>query len=567
MAIKLGDMLVRARLITQEQLDRALEEQETTGMRFGSCLIKLGYVRDEILAQFLSSQFKVPSVDISDDRIDSAVLSLIPPEMAHRYEVVPVKREGKVLTLAMTNPTDLYAIEDVKFHTGMEVTPVVVTETAIRDALAKHYETSRELETIAAPEQEAVQAELEFLEAEEEEEDIAQLEAAGRSAPVLKLVNFLIVDAVKRRASDIHIEPYERILRVRFRLDGLLEEVMTPPYRLRGAIASRVKIMAALDISERRIPQDGRIKVRVRDKLIDLRVSVVPTLFGEKIVMRILDQSSLMLDMTDLGFEEDSLRRFLRAIEQPLGVVLVTGPTGSGKSTTLYSALSRLNTAEVHILTVEDPIEYNLKGINQVQVNEEIGLTFASALRAFLRQSPNIIMVGEIRDSETAEIAVRAALTGHLVLSTIHTNDAPSTVNRLIDMGVEPFLVAASVSLIQAQRLVRKICKECKQPATLEPKLLKEAGIDPGELEGHTVYRGAGCPHCNNTGYRGRIAVFEVMALTPEIRSLILERASTSTITQVAKEQGMKTLREDALIKLKKGVTTVEEVISETASI
>ncbi len=566
MALRLGEMLVRAHLITQEQLDRSLDEQEVTGLKLGSCLIKLGFVTDENLAEFLSQHFKVPNIDISHDDIDPAVLGLIPSEMAHRYEIVPVKRQGKVLTLAMSNPTDLYAIEDVKFHTGLEVSPCVVAEGTLRHALMKYYETRKELDTIS-PEEKAEDAELEFMESEEEEQDIAQLEAAGRSAPVLKLVNFLITDAVKRGASDIHIEPYEKLLRVRFRLDGVLQEVMTPPYRLKAAISSRVKIMSKLDIAERRIPQDGRIKVRVADKLIDLRVSVVPTLFGEKIVMRILDQSSLMLDMTDLGFEEDVLRRFLKAIEQPLGIVLVTGPTGSGKSTTLYSALSRLNTPEVHILTVEEPIEYNLRGINQIQVNEEIGLTFAAALRAFLRQSPNIIMVGEIRDSETAEIAVRAALTGHLVLSTIHTNDAPSTINRLIDMGVEPFLVAASVSLIQAQRLVRKVCKDCKEPVTIEPKLLREAGINPEQLEGHTIYRGTGCPNCNNTGYKGRIAVFEVMPVNPEIRKLILERASTSAITAVAKENGMRTLREDALLKLKKGVTTIEEVIRETASI
>lgn len=568
MAVRLGEMLLKAGLIDEQQLDTALKEQETTGVRFGSCLIRLGVLSDEELAQFLSKQFRIPAIDLAHDEIDPSVLALITSEMANRYEIVPVKRQGKVLTLGMTNPTDLYAIEDVKFHTGLEVSPVVVPEGSLKTLLARYYETTRELETITEEGMAKAEGEeLEFLEAAEEEADISQLEAAGRSAPVMKLVNFLITDAVRKEASDIHIEPYEKVLRVRFRLDGVLQEVMSPPYGLKDSISCRVKIMSKLDIAERRVPQDGRINVRVGNKLIDLRVSIVPTLFGEKVVMRILDQSSLMLDMTDLGFEEKALRKFLDSIEQPLGIVLVTGPTGSGKSTTLYSALRRMNTPEVHIITVEEPIEYNLRGINQVQVNEEIGLTFAAALRAFLRQSPNIIMVGEIRDSETAEIAVRAALTGHLVLSTIHTNDAPSTINRLVDMGIEPFLAAASISLIQAQRLVRRICENCKQPTTVIPKLLKEAGIDPQDLEGETVYKGTGCPICNNTGYKGRIAVFEVMAVTPEIRNLILQGASTSAISQVAKEQGMRSLREDALTKLKRGVTTVEEVIRETASI
>jgi type IV pilus assembly protein PilB len=573
-AEKLGAMLVRAGLIDERQLNQALSEQRTSGGRIGSALTRLGFITEDTLVKFLSSQFRVPSVDLSRDSIDSAAVGVIPAEMARRYEVIPVKRKGRLLSLAMANPSDVYAIEDIKFHTGLEVEPLVAAESAIQKVLDKYYEVTTELEPVLQKAQSEVMTameemegeEIEFLEMEEDEEDISQLRASGKSAPVTKLVNFLITDAVRRGASDIHIEPYERILRVRFRVDGVLREVLSPPYRLKGAIISRIKIMATLDIAERRIPQDGRIKVKVGQKTVDLRVSIVPTLYGEKVVMRILDKSGLMLDMTDLGFEETDLKVFLKAIEQPYGIILVTGPTGSGKSTTLYSALSRLNTPSVHILTVEDPVEYNLKGINQVQVNEEIGLSFASALRAFLRQSPNIIMVGEIRDTETSEIAIRAALTGHLVLSTIHTNDAPSTVNRLIDMGIEPFLVSASVTLIQAQRLVRKICPRCKEQVEPDFRILEEAGIAREEIEGFPIYRGKGCAECGNTGYKGRIAIFEVMPISPRIRQLILKRSSNSAVQQAAKEEGMKTLREDVLLKLKKGITTIDEVLRQTAS-
>jgi len=568
-------MLVRAGLIDDKQLSTALSEQRSTGERIGSALTRLGFISEETLVKFLSEQFRAPAVDLSKDSIDPAAIGAVSAEMARRYEVVPIRKRGRVLTLAMTNPSDVYALEDIRFHTGLEVEPVVAAESAIKKVLDRYYEVSTELEPVLKkPESEMMMAmekmeggeDIELLEMEEEEEDISQLRASGKSAPVTKLVNFLITDAVRKGVSDIHIEPYERLLRVRFRIDGVLHEVLSPPYRLKGAVTSRVKIMANLDIAERRIPQDGRIKVKVGRKTIDLRVSIVPTLYGEKVVMRILDKSGLMLDMMDLGFEENDLKVFLKALEQPYGIMLVTGPTGSGKSTTLYSALSRLNTPNVHILTVEDPVEYNLRGINQVQANEEIGLTFATALRAFLRQSPNVIMVGEIRDSETAEIAVRAALTGHVVLSTIHTNDAPGTVNRLIDMGIEPFLVSASVTLIQAQRLVRKICPYCKEPVEPDYRLLEEAGIERQEIEGFAVYHGKGCQECGSSGYKGRIAVFEVMPISPGIRQLILKRSSNSAIQKAAKEEGMKTLREDVLLKLKKGITTIEEVLRQTAS-
>ena len=568
---KIGTMLTKANIITDEQLQNALKEQKKTGERIGATLIKLGYVEDETLVKFLSKQFKIPPVKLSDHHPEPSLISLISPELAHRYEVFPVKKIGKTLILAMSNPSDIYAIEDISFNTGLDILPRVASSIEISRLINEYYPISKEVSSIDTDNFEDIMDDFEVVDTEdmedEEQTDISKLEASGKAAPVIKLVNFLITDAVRRGASDIHIEPYEKLFRVRFRIDGVLQEVMSPPIRMKTAIVSRIKIMSSLDISERRKPQDGRINVRVGKKIIDLRVSIIPTIFGEKVVMRILDKSSLMLDMKDLGFEEDPLRKFINAIEQPYGIVLVTGPTGSGKSTTLYSALSRLNTKEVQIITAEDPVEYNLKGINQVQINEEIGFTFAEALRSFLRQSPNIIMVGEIRDTETAEIAVRAALTGHLVLSTIHTNDAPSTINRLVDMGIKPFMVAASLNLIQAQRLVRKICTACKEKVDPDPLLLKEANIDPKEFEGQKVYRGKGCAKCNQTGYKGRIAITEVLPITPGIRELILKNVPAATIREKAREEGFNTLREDAIIKVKKGITTLEEVIRETASL
>ncbi|RKZ19402.1 type IV-A pilus assembly ATPase PilB [bacterium] len=570
--MQLGRLLVNAGLISEDQLSKALEEQKKTAEKIGSILIKLDYIDEDTLLKFLSKQFRVPSISIEPQDVDPDVIKLIPPDMANRYEVFPIRRKGRTLILGMVNPGDITAIDAVKFATGFEVEPVVIAHSKMKTLLEEFYKVTKEIRSVSdveEPEEEEFfdfedDAEIE-LEEEEEEEDISSASAQ----PVIKLVNYLISNAVRRKASDIHIEPFEKVLRVRYRIDGVLQQVAEPPYSLKNAIVSRIKIMTGtMDVAERRVPQDGRIRIKVDGKPIDLRVSIIPTIYGEKVVMRILDKSSLMLDMTQLGFEPDNLQKFIAAIEKPFGLVLVTGPTGSGKSTTLYSALARLNKPEIQILTVEDPVEYNIKGINQVQVNEEIGFDFSMALRAFLRQSPNVILVGEIRDSETASIAIRAALTGHLVLSTIHTNDAPSTVNRLIDMGIEPFLVASSLNLIQAQRLMRKVCPKCKEPYEPEEKLLREAGIDPEMLKGGTLYkRGKGCQLCGFTGYKGRIAVTEVMPITPQLRDMILRGATSDELRETARKEGMRTLREDAIIKLKKGITTVEEVLRVTAAI
>lgn len=569
---KMGMTLLRSGLITQDQLDRALQEREDSQLSLTSCLAKLGILSEEDLAEFLAKHFNTRLIDLDSVEPDPSVLSLVPGDVAQRYQVFPVERRGKKLTLAMSDPSDFFALEDIRFVTGLEVVPVVVTDNSLKEALHRHYQLRTDLQTVEpdfAPEVFEETDDLEVIEAGDdgEDTDISRLIADGRSTPIVSLVNFFITDAVLKGASDIHIEPYERVLRARFRVDGVLREVMSPPFRLKDAIISRVKIMTgSMDIAERRVPQDGRIKVVVKGKLVDLRVSIIPTIYGEKCVMRLLDKSSLMLDMTDLGFDPGDIEKFEAAIVKPYGIVLVTGPTGSGKSTTLYSALNKLNREDVHILTVEEPVEYNLKGINQIQVNEDIGLTFAAALRAFLRQSPNIIMVGEIRDSETAEIAIRAALTGHLVLSTIHTNDAATTINRLIDMGIEPFLVASSLNLIQAQRLVRKICTNCKTAVEPDYAILREAGINPDDLDHKPIFKGEGCEECGFTGYRGRVGIFEVMEITPEIKELILKEVSSAEIAEMAIQQGLTTLRTDAMRKLKKGITTLDEVVRETAS-
>ncbi len=552
--------LVEEKLVSQETLDKANRQKKEAGGSLTGALVKLGAITEDDLTKFVSELYNVPVINLSSIEVDRAVIKLIPADVASKFQVIPVERTGRKLTVAMVNPSNIFAIDDIKFLTGLEVQPLIASETEIRKAIDRYYDQADSLAKVMK----SMEEEVEIVE-EQPEEETGAMEDADQ-APVVKLVNSLIADAVRKRASDIHIEPYEKLLRVRFRIDGVLYEMMAPPFRMKASITSRLKIMAELDIAERRVPQDGRIKLRTLGKTIDLRVSTLPTIFGEKVVMRILDRSSLNIDLTTLGFEQTALNHFLKAVQSPYGMVLVTGPTGSGKTTTLYSALSRVNTAEVNIMTAEDPVEYNIEGINQVHMHEEIGLTFSAALKAFLRQDPNIIMVGEIRDLETGSIATKAALTGHLVLSTLHTNDAPSTINRMIDMGIEPFLVASSTNLIMAQRLLRRICAHCKDEMKLHPEILRELGLTDEDSANSVFYEGKGCIECNNTGYRGRQGAFEVMPVTPAIRDLILDRAPTSEILTQARTEGMLTMREDALMKLKKGLTTAEEVLKETAA-
>ncbi len=570
MAVKLGEMLIKANLLTTKKLQEALEYQKTNGGKLGFNLVKLGFVREEDITRVLSQQYGVPAVNLRTLEIDEVVVKLIPSEVAQKYLILPVSRSGATLTVAMVDPSNVFAMDDIKFMTGYNVEPVVASEVAIKEAIDKYYGSIHALELKKVMDEMAETddpAALEVLE-EQDEVDLAKLEASTEEAPFVRLVNLILTDSIKRGASDIHVEPYEKDFRVRFRIDGVLYEIMNPPMKLKDAITSRLKIMAKLDISEKRLPQDGRIKIKIKlqgkNKEMDYRVSVLPTLFGEKIVLRLLDKENLMLDMTRLGFEQESLTKFEKAIFKPYGMVLVTGPTGSGKTNTLYSSISRVNTPETNIITAEDPIEFNLHGINQVQMKEQIGLNFAAALRSFLRQDPNIILVGEIRDFETAEIAVKAALTGHLVLSTLHTNDAPSTINRLMNMGIEPYLVATSVHLICAQRLVRRLCKECKEEIQMPVQALTDIGYTPEEASRVKLYKGRGCPVCNNTGYKGRVGLYEVMEVTDELREMILCGASSLELKNKALEQGMISLRHSGLRKIRDGLTTVEEVIRET---
>jgi len=579
MAVRIGELLLKEKRISPEQLQEALNYQRQNGGKLGLNLIKLGLVKDEEITSLLSKQYGVPSISLQKFEIDPAVIKLVPAETAQRYQILPLSRSGATLTIAMTDPTNVFAMDDIKFMTGYNVEPVVASETAVAEGIQKYYSQAlassqpasalevatralEEMPTLAASDDVEVISEL-------EEISVEMLAKQGEEAPVIKLVNVILMSAIQKGASDIHIEPYEKELRVRYRVDGILYNVMQPPLKFRDAMTSRIKIMSRLDIAEKRLPQDGRIKVRFKDdagvgKEIDFRVSCLPTLFGEKIVMRILDKDKLMLDMTRLGFESESLAKFESAIQRPWGMVLVTGPTGSGKTNTLYSSISRINTSETNIMTAEDPVEFNLVGVNQVQVREGIGLNFAAALRSFLRQDPNIILVGEIRDFETAEIAVKAALTGHLVLSTLHTNDAPSTVNRLMNMGIEPFLVASSLNLVCAQRLVRRICKNCSEPHPAQPQALMQAGFSAEDASSIVPNRGRGCERCNNTGYKGRVGLYEVMEVTEELRELILVGASALELRRKAVDEGMITLRHSGLRKVKEGVTTIEEVVRET---
>ncbi|MEO5858710.1 MAG: type IV-A pilus assembly ATPase PilB [Pyrinomonadaceae bacterium] len=608
MSAKLGEILVRENLVTPQQLREALDYQRASGGRLGSNLVKLGMISDDVITAVLSRQYGVPSINLDLFQIDDDVIRLISQEVALKYTILPISKVGATLTLAMADPTNVFAMDDIKFMTGLNVEPVIASEASIQMAIGKYYSGSTQIDIF----DQAIAFDVEKLKngkngkngtkngngggtglaegdldvkldefdfqtngAEEfevvddnEEIDLATLARASEDAPVVRLVNVLMVDSLRRGASDIHVEPYEKDFRIRFRIDGVLYDVMHPPMKLRDPLISRLKIMSKLDISEKRLPQDGRIKIKVkvdeRSRELDFRVSTLPTLFGEKVVLRLLDKDKLMLDMSKLGFEAESLVKFQRAIANPYGMVLVTGPTGSGKTNTLYSALQSLNTTETNIMTAEDPVEFNLQGINQVQMKEQIGLNFAAALRSFLRQDPNIVLVGEIRDFETAEIAIKAALTGHLVLSTLHTNDAPSTISRLVNMGIEPFLVATSVNIIQAQRLIRRICKDCKEETHMPPEGLVDIGFSPEEAASLKLYKGRGCETCLGTGFKGRVGLYEVMEITDDLRELIIIGASAIELRRKAIEGGMITLRESGLYKLREGITTVEEVVKET---
>jgi type IV pilus assembly protein PilB len=555
---RIGELLVKQNLLTTEQLRKAREEAKSSGKRLGAQITKLGFLQENQLSEFVAKQYGVPDINLDEFDIDPAVIQLIPEEVAQKHSVVPVNRAGSTLILATADPSNIFAIDDIKFLTGYNVEVVVAAEEQIKRAIDRYYDKATALDDIMGGFDDS---DMEVV-SEGDDVDVSALAKESEDAPVVKLVNLILTDAVKRNASDIHVEPYEKEFRVRYRIDGVLYEVMKPPLKLKNAITSRIKIMSELDIAERRLPQDGRIKLKMgRGREMDYRVSVLPTLFGEKTVMRLLDKSNLQLDMTKLGFEQAQLDVFQHAIHQPFGMVLVTGPTGSGKTTTLYSALAELNKASENISTAEDPVEFNLAGINQVQMHDDIGLNFAAALRSFLRQDPDIIMVGEIRDFETAEIAVKAALTGHMVLSTLHTNDAPSTINRLLNMGIEPFLVASSVNAILAQRLARRVCPECREqdPETLKEAMLA-AGLSEEEARATKPMKGRGCSNCSNTGYRGRVALYEVMRVGEELKEFILNGASATEVKREAIRLGMTTLRRSALNKFKEGVTTLSEV-------
>jgi type IV pilus assembly protein PilB len=559
----IAELLVRGGIVGREQLEEALDKQKKNGSTWVQELVQLGYVSEERLTNFLAEQFRIEKVDLDRADIQDSVFNLIPQQLLQKHQLVPVKLVGSTLTVAMSDPTDLAAINEVKFLTGYGVRVALATASSIQKALSQRYGSvsyDEVLKKLSGSELEVIR--------DEEEVNLQELQKATLEAPVVTLVNAILSDAANRRASDIHVEPYEKVFRVRFRIDGVLYEIMSLPLKLKGPLVSRLKVMADLDIAERRRTQDGRIKLKMgAGQELDIRVSVIPTLFGEKVVMRLLDKSSLQLDMMKLGFDPPALRDFQEAIHKPYGMILITGPTGSGKSTTLYSALAELNRPGVNICTAEDPVEYNLVGINQVQVREEIGLTFAACLRAFLRQDPDIIMVGEIRDLETAQIAVKAALTGHLVLSTLHTNDAPSTIDRLVNMGVEPFLLTSSINLVAAQRLLRRICTSCKEPVEVSPEALVNVGVDPSEVAaGFPTFAGKGCHACNQTGYRGRIAVYEVMVMHPSLKEMILKGGSADELKREAVRCGMSTLRMSALQKVREGLTTIEETVRVTDS-
>jgi len=565
---RLGDLLVADGLLTAEQLKKALAEQKGSPEKLGSVLIRLNFVNEDQLIGFLSRQYGVPSITLGQLDIDPDVLKLVPAPIARKYEVIPVRRMGNSLALAMADPTNVFALDDISFMTNLQVLPLVASQTAIKKAVDRNYESKTEAISTVLSDMQTDLANVEVVEEGEEgaKVDVFELKESADEAPVVKLVNMVLVDAIQKGASDIHFESYEKIFRIRFRMDGVLHEMLAPPKRLESAILSRLKIMSNLDIAERRLPQDGRIKLRYNNREIDFRVSTLPTIFGEKAVLRILDKEALKLDLTQLGFDEWSLDKFSAAIHQPYGMVLITGPTGSGKTTTLYSGIHTINSPDVNIMTAEDPVEYNLKGVNQVQINEGVGRTFAAALRSFLRQDPDVILVGETRDLETAQISIRAALTGHLVFSTLHTNDCPSTIARLLDMGIPPFLVASSLLLVLAQRLGRKVCKQCREPYDADEESLVPYGHVPTGRGKMQFYRGKGCATCNFTGMKGRIAIYEVMPIGEELRDGILKNAATAELRSLAQAAGMKSLRQAGLMKVIEGTTTIEEVLRVTLS-
>jgi type IV pilus assembly protein PilB len=566
---RLGDLLVADGLLSAEQLKKALAEQKGSPEKIGSVLIRLNYLNDEQLIGFLSRQYGVPSITLAQLDIDSDVLKLVPAPIARKYEVIPVRKMGNSLALAMADPTNVFALDDISFMTNLQVLPLVASQTAIKKAIDRNYESRTEAITTVLSDMQTDLANVEVVGEDGEEGakvDVFELKESADEAPVVKLVNMVLVDAIQKGASDIHFESYEKIFRIRFRMDGVLHEMLAPPKRLEAAILSRLKIMSNLDIAERRLPQDGRIKLRYNSREIDFRVSTLPTIFGEKAVLRILDKDALKLDMTQLGFDEWTLDKFNAAIHQPYGMILITGPTGSGKTTTLYSGIHTINSPDVNIMTAEDPVEYNLKGVNQVQINEGVGRTFAAALRSFLRQDPDVILVGETRDLETAQISIRAALTGHLVFSTLHTNDCPSTIARLLDMGIPPFLVASSLLLIVAQRLGRKICRACREPYDADEESLVTYGHVPSGKGRLQFYKGKGCATCNFTGMKGRVAIYEVMPITDEIRDGVLKNMPTAELRVIAQSQGMKSLRQAGLMKVIEGTTTIEEVLRVTLS-
>src|SRR5687768_1698325 len=574
---RIGDLLVREGLITSQQLTSALQDARQNNTRIGYSLIKLGFIPEADLTRALARQYRVPAIDLERVNVDAKIIKLVTAELAHKHMVLPLRRVGRTLTLAMANPIDVAAIDALKFSTRMEIEPVVVGEYTLKAHLLRYYpeeqrgaskESEAETSNLSAilDQIENDETDLEVIEERDEEINLAAMQQAVEDAPVVKLINGILTDAVIKGASDIHIEPFEKEIRVRYRIDGALHEIMKPPMKMKAALTSRIKILSALNIAERRVPQDGRIKLKMKSKVVDFRVSTLPVIFGEKIVLRILDKGNLTFDLTNFGFEPKALKDFMAGIMNPYGMVLVTGPTGSGKTTTLYSALSKVNTEEVNIMTAEDPVEYNIYGINQVLVRNEVGMTFSAALKAFLRQDPNIIMVGEIRDIETGGIAIKAALTGHLVLSTLHTNDTPSTITRLIDMGLEPFNVAAALNVLTAQRLLRRLCKDCKQETTYDEEFLNNANL-PDQYRNIQFYKGKGCATCNGSGYKGRCGVYEVMAMSTEIRRAIMRGSSSDELRELAIEEGMLTLRMDGLLKASRGTTTLEEVIKETAAV